>query len=96
MTLRVEPSELDSAAARYEASAYTVATVAEELPGTVHAGSATPALVGMLAQAATDLAGLVQALGVIAGILASCADAYRDADAETAAGLVASWVDQGE
>ena len=96
MTVRVVPEELDRAAARYEATALTTAAAAEHFPSAVHAGSATPALVGMLAQVATGVAGLVQMLGLTGGMLAACADAYREADTRTAAEVVTTWSENVE
>ncbi|MFD3813096.1 hypothetical protein [Rhodococcus sp. NPDC058639] len=96
MSLHVDPSELHRAAARYEDSAHAAATVLDALPDTVQAGAATAALVGVLGRAAADVAGLVQTLGVTAGMLAACADAYRDSDADTAERIATAWPDRDE
>ncbi|MGN5239683.1 MULTISPECIES: hypothetical protein [unclassified Rhodococcus (in: high G+C Gram-positive bacteria)] len=91
MTLRADPDELDRAAARYEASAHTAADISRRLPDSVRAGAATAPLTGMLAHAASDLAGLVQTLGSSAAILGGCAAAYRRTDDDVATYLVTTW-----
>lgn len=96
MSLHVDPNELLRAAARYEDSARVVAAAVDPLPDTVQAGAATGALVGVLGRAVGDVAGLVHTLGIAAGMLSSCAEAYRDSDAGTAARIVTAWPDQGE
>ena len=96
MSLGVDPSELLRAAARYEDSAHVVAAALDPIPETVQAGAATAVLVGILGRAAADVAGLVQTLGITAGMLDSCAEAYRESDAGTAARIATAWLDQGE
>ncbi|NLU63162.1 hypothetical protein HCA61_12935 [Rhodococcus sp. HNM0563] len=96
MTLYVDPDELDRAAERYETSAYAAADIGRHLPEAVRAGAATGALTGMLAQVATDLAGLVETLGSSGMVLVGCGAAYRRADDDTAAYLVARLSDMDE
>ncbi len=96
MSLDVDPGELLRAAARYEDSARVVATALDPLPETVQGGAATGTLAGILGRATADVAGLVQTLGITAGMLNSCAEAYRDSDAGTAARIVTAWPDRGE
>jgi hypothetical protein len=96
VSLHVDPNELLRAAARYEDSAHAAAASLDALPDTVQAGAATGALVGVLGRVAADAAGLVHTLGITAGMLGSCAEAYRDSDADTAERIVTAWPDQGE
>ncbi|MFD6859428.1 hypothetical protein ACFWCF_19070 [Rhodococcus sp. NPDC060090] len=96
MTLRAVPDELDRAAARYEAAAHAAADIGQHVPESVRAGAATAPLTGMLAHAASDLAGLVQTLGSSAVVLGGCAAAYRRTDDDTATYLVTTWSDSDD
>lgn len=96
MTLYVDPDELDRAATRYETSAHAAADIGRDVPESVRAGAATAPLTAMLAHAASDLAGLVYALGSSAVILGGCAAAYRRTDHDTATYLVTTWSDSDD
>ena len=83
MTLYVDHATLDSISLNLQEASNQLDSLSGALPGSVDAGDATPAIVGILAKLAENAGQLVVALAAAAAAVGDANAEYRQRDAET-------------